>query len=431
MATLTLVDEILWPWAHTSTRLEYGQTFLACAMLNQMSKVKIFLLGLGVFLLATGGSYLVFKKTNTSLPASSVTPTTTASKNTKRPTIDPSIPRTEVCPLNGAMFTKQEKDIWDTRRPLGVMIENTVDARPQSGLSTADIVYEAVAEGGITRFMGLFYCNAAMAGNITLAPVRSARIYFVNLISEYDGLYNHVGGAGNCDDPNVDPRAKALCTIRKNNIKDLDQFGRAGDFKTCHRLANRLDREVAYEHTMACFLEELYNAGAKAGWTNVDEKGVAWNKGFVSWKFKTESTKISTSPATNISYMFWEHNRDFNKSFDTSWKYDSVTNSYLRSNAGTQSIDLNTNEPLAFKNLVIEYTKETNLGDLEHHMLYDVMGTGKAQFFMDGQVIEGTWSKASRTARTLYFDKSGKEIKFNPGPIWISIIPSTNTVTIQ
>lgn len=394
-----------------------------------MSKGKLLLLCLGIFLLATGGSYIAFKKTSsTQQTISPITNSTTPKPGSKKPTIDPSIPRTEVCPLNGMMFTKQEKDIWSTRRPLGVMIENTPDARPQSGLSTADVVYEAVAEGGITRFMAMYHCNAAMAGNITIAPVRSARIYYVNLISEYDGLYAHVGGAGNCDDPNVDPRAKALCTIRKNNIKDLDQFGRAGDFKTCHRLANRLDHEVAYEHTMGCFLEELFNAGARAGWTNVDEKKVSWDKGFVSWKFKTDTTKTTGTPATDISYMFWEHNREFNSQFDESWKYDSVTNNYIRSNGGVVSVDLNTNEPLEFKNVIIQFTKETNLGDVEKHMLYDVIGTGKAMYFMDGVVNEGTWSKASRTARTLYFDKAGKEIKFNPGPMWISILPSTNTV---
>ena len=95
--------------------------------------------------------------------------------------------------------------------------------------------------------MGVFYCAAA-ADNVALAPVRSARIYFTKLVPEYDALYNHVGGAGNCDDPTVDERAKALCFIRRNKIKDMDQFGL--DFKTCHRVTNRLDHEVAYGSTL-------------------------------------------------------------------------------------------------------------------------------------------------------------------------------------
>jgi len=381
--------------------------------------------GLSLFLLSSGFSYFIFSRT-ASMTQSEVTQTPT--KAPKKAKVDPSLPRTEICPLNGALFTTLERDVWITRRPLGVMIENSLDSRPQSGLGTADIVYEAVAEGGITRFMGMFYCDAALSGNITIAPVRSARIYFVNLISEYDGLYAHVGGAGNCDDPNVDPRAKALCAIQRYSVKDLDQFGRAGDYKTCHRMANRLDKEVAYEHTMACFLDELYNVGTKWKWTNLDSKGVSWDKNFISWKFKSLTEKATGSPATNVSYVFWGSNRDFNKSYDVEWKYDSSLGSYSRYNGGIQAIDLNTDEPLQFKTVIVQKVKETFAEDIEKHMLYEVIGQGKAIIFMDGVAIDATWSKTARTSRTIYKDLKGKEVKLNPGPIWISLIPSNNEV---
>ena len=65
------------------------------------------------------------------------------------------------CPLNGALYTKNREQKWQERRPLGVMVENHLDARPTLGLSRADVIYEAVAEGGITRFMAVFYCQAA------------------------------------------------------------------------------------------------------------------------------------------------------------------------------------------------------------------------------------------------------------------------------
>jgi hypothetical protein len=159
-----------------------------------------------LYLVSTGISYAVFSKVGS---VSTVKPSVAPNGKT---IVDPSLPKTEICPLNGAKFTKMEKDIWSTRRPLAVMIENSIDARPQSGLSYADIIYEAIAEGGITRFMSVNYCGIA-AYNIGLAPVRSARTYFVDWVSEYDALYNHVGGAGNCNDDTVDPRAKALCQI--------------------------------------------------------------------------------------------------------------------------------------------------------------------------------------------------------------------------
>lgn len=345
---------------------------------------------------------------------------TPTGKPSKRPTIDPSIPRTEVCPLNGLKYTKQEKAVWDTRRPLAVMIENSLDARPVSGLSSADIVYEAVAEGGITRFMGIFYCGVA-AGDTTLAPVRSARIYYTRVVPEYDALYNHVGGAGLCNDPTVDERAKALCFIQRNKIKDLDQFGL--DFKSCHRLTNRTDREVAYEHTMACFTDELYKTAEKRDWTNVDEKGVSWTKNFTSWKFKDPSAGSGPS-ATNIKFEFWSNQPNY----DVEWKYDAATSNYLRFNGGEAAMDLEVEEQLTAKNVIIQFVKETGPVDEHKHLLYDVTGTGNMILFQDGRAITGTWTKSTPTTRTKFLDALGKEVQLNAGVTWIEWVPTGNEI---
>ncbi|KKU28574.1 MAG: hypothetical protein UX80_C0004G0020 [Candidatus Amesbacteria bacterium GW2011_GWA2_47_11b] len=374
------------------------------------TKLLFILAGISLFVLTTGLSYFLFSTFHSR--SRLISPVGSPSPTPKKSRIDPALPRTEACPLNGAMFTVQEKDIWSTRRPLAVMIENHLDSRPLSGIGSADIIYEAVAEGGITRLMGVFYCGAA-ADNITLAPVRSARIYFTKLVPEYDALYNHVGGAGNCDDPTVDERAKALCFIRRNKIKDLDQFGL--DFKTCHRVTNRLDREVAYEHTMACYTDELYKVAAKRKWDG-------WNFKFVPWKFKEDAAqKGSISP---IKFQFWSNKPDY----DVAWDYDSSTNSYLRIDGGVKTIDLNISEPVAAKNVVIQFVKETGPVDEHLHMLYEVTGTGKMLLFQDGLVTSGTWTKATPATRTKFMDSKGKEIQFNRGPIWIELIPSGNTI---
>jgi len=94
-------------------------------------------------------------------------------------------PRNQQCPINGQLFTVTEKAAWEKRRPLAVMIENSPDARPQSGLTHADLVFEALAEGGVTRFMGIFYCDV-QAEDTTLAPIRSARTYFVDWASGFN-----------------------------------------------------------------------------------------------------------------------------------------------------------------------------------------------------------------------------------------------------
>lgn len=374
------------------------------------------LAGISLFVFTAGSSYLAFsllrgKGTNLIVPTSSQTPDTATSRRSK---IDPNLPRTEACPLNGALYTKQERDIWETRRPLAVMVENHLDSRPTSGVSSADIVYEAVAEGGITRFMGIFYCGVA-ALNETLAPVRSARIYFTQLVPEYDALYNHVGGAGRCDDPTVDERAKALCFISRNKIKDMDQFGL--DFKACHRVTNRLDREVAYEHTMACYTDELYNIAAKRDWNG-------WDKNFTTWKFKDNPELVEGQPATNIKFDFWDSAPDYT----VEWQYDSTGNFYKRVNGGQVALDLNTNEQLTAKNVVIQFVRETGPVDDHKHMLYEVIGRGKMLLFQDGQAFAGTWSKTSTTARTKFVLDNGKEVQLNPGLIWIEWIPAGNTV---
>src|SRR3972149_10745098 len=80
------------------------------------------------------------------------------------------LPKTEECPLNGGMYSKVEREIWEGRRPIAAMVENHADSRPASGLSKADVVYEAVAEGGITRFLAIFYCGSA-GYDLNIAPV--------------------------------------------------------------------------------------------------------------------------------------------------------------------------------------------------------------------------------------------------------------------
>src|SRR4030066_1764105 len=92
-------------------------------------------------------------------------------------------------PINGTLYTKREAKAWKDKVPLAIMVENSIVARPQSGLSKADIVYEALAEGGITRVAAVFLSQGSQIG-----PVRSARKYYYDWISEYKPIYAHWGG---------------------------------------------------------------------------------------------------------------------------------------------------------------------------------------------------------------------------------------------
>ncbi len=380
------------------------------------------LIGLAMYLIATGLSFAGFTMLAKKSAAATTPSTTTGGGTQQHFVIDPSIPRTQPCPLNGKLYTKQEEAIWQKRRPLAVMIENSTDARPQSGVSYADVVYEAVAEGGITRFMGVFYCGIA-AQSVNLAPVRSARTYFLPWVLEYDAAYNHVGGAGVCDDPTVDERAKALCQIQTYKIKDMDQFGIS--FPTCYRNPDRLDHPVATEHTMVCVTDKLLAIASERGWTNVDNNGVPWNQNFTSWKFKDDAPAADRGASFSATFTAWKGYTDYT----VKWVYDKSTNDYKRMNGGQPHLDLETKKQLAAKNVIVLFADETGPVDEHGHLLYDNVGTGPGLLFQDGKNIKITWKKLNRNARTLFYDGSGKEISFNRGQIWIEMLPTGTPIT--
>lgn len=398
-----------------------------------MDKQKFFrlgLLGLILYALATTLAFVAFsffgeKKSDTVLIHSPLPSGITTPKPNKY-RIDPSLPRTEVCPLNGMKYTKKEKDIWDKRRPLAVSVENSLDARPQSGLSLADVVYEVTVEGGVTRFLGLFYCGASL-GNISVAPVRSARANFVTIVSEYDALFSHVGGANRIGDnaTKTDPKADAMGQIAQYHIKDLDQYGIS--YPDCFRNYDRLDHPVVTEHTMVCLTDNLFNVAVKRGWTNVDDKGTPWDENFVSWKFKEDPDEDKRSDQQTISFSFWA---GYNL-YDVTWIYDRTSNFYKRVNGGKPHTDLETSEQLSAKNIVIQFAKEQRSVDENLHNLYETLGEGKALIFQDGQAITGTWKKTTRTGRTRFFDQNGKEVVFTAGPIWIEVVPLGNDVNYK
>lgn len=331
---------------------------------------------------------------------------------------DPNEPRTEACPLNGNMHTKKAKQFWETRRPLAVMIENHQEARPQSGLTSADVVYEAVAEGGITRFMAVFLCNLS---DNQVGPVRSARTYFLDWLSEYDALYAHVGGA------NTPGPANALGQIIDYDIKDMNQFSIG--FPTFWRDYQRLGHPVATEHTMYSTTQKLWEIGAKRGWTATDSAGLRWDANFKQWDFKDDQPGQGSAPSANkIVVDFWQSQGDY----QVQWDYDPTCNCYKRSNGGAPHMDLNNNKQISPKVVIVRFMKESRANDGYEgnaHLLYGNKGQGRAIIFQDGKAIEGKWMKANRLGRETFVDANGKVIPLNRGQIWLETVPEGSQVT--
>lgn len=382
-----------------------------------MKKRKFLLIlgGLGLYLLSTGISYATFNflRTSPKIKIESPLPEEEGLK------IDLSGPKTEVCSLSGVKYTKQEKKIWEKRRPLAVMIENHSECRPQSGLSKADIVYEVVAEGGITRFLAIYYCDAA-AFDPLLGPIRSARTYFLDWTMEYDASFVHVGGA-TCH-ADVDPRARALCQINEYGIKDIDQIGRYGSYPYFWRDYEKLGHPVATEHTMHSTTEKLWEVAEKAGYTAEDEEGISWLENFRSWQFKEDEEE--KGEVTKIEFNFWEGNQDYK----VVWQYDEDKNEYKRINSGVEHLDFNTKEQLTTKVVIIQKTKEIGPVDAHKHLLYQTTGSGELLLFQDGKVIKGKWAKKDKASRTIFYDSQEREIELNRGKIWIEIVPTRNEV---
>ena len=375
------------------------------------------LAGLGLYLVTTGISFAAFNYLSTAPSSEFSTPLPEGGELV----IDPSEPRTEPCPLTGKLYTKTEKNVWEKRRPLTIMIENHTEARPQSGLSSADIVYEAIAEGGITRFLAIYLCDV-IAKDTMIGPIRSARTYYLDWASEYGKtpLYVHVGGA------NLPGPANALGQIQKygwggRSGNDLNQFSIG--YPTFWRDYERLGRTVATEHTMYSTSEKLWKEGADRGWNNEDpDTEVDWREHFESWEFDEKATEGSS--ANSMSFGFW----DGYKEYDVTWIYNAESNSYKRTNDGQTHKDLNNDKQLEANVVIIQFVREKGPIDELKHLLYTTIGSGKAIVFQNGEAVEVTWEKDARTERTKYFDRKGKEITFTPGKVWVEILPTGNSV---
>src|SRR3989304_5057914 len=266
---------------------------------------------LGLYLLTAGISWAAFSflKSEPGAPKS-------GSPSGGNAAIDTSLPKTEVCPVNGAMYSKPVKEIWESRRPLTAIIENHADARPLSGISRADVVYEAVAEGGITRFLGGLYCDAA-ASDFRLAVIRSARVYFINWAAEYgtDPIFLHWGGANNiCNNCYGGVKERGKIATEVDAFKLLDKIGwRNGaygndmdgqsnlGYPALKRLPNRLtdEKDAAIEHQPTAFVNEIFKEAEKRCFTNKDSEGNAWNENFRQWNFVDEKP-VSEDKINNI-----------------------------------------------------------------------------------------------------------------------------------
>lgn len=292
-------------------------------------------------------------------------------------------------PLTGVQIVDENAT---KRQVTAIMIENSPSARPQSGLKDAGIVYEAIAEGGITRFIALY--QEARPGLI--GPVRSVRPYYVEWAAGYDPAVAHIGGS-----------AKALQMIRSGSYGvDLDQFFNAGAYwRATDRYA---------PHNVYTTFDKLDALSASKGKTTSTFTGFA----------RKDDTKAATPNAKSINLAV------STGAYTVSYAYDAASNAYLRSEGGAPHMDREGGQiaPRVVVGIRVENTVVFEDGTRES---YQVIGSGQAYVFQDGAVQEATWSKADAKAPLLLKDAAGKDIALNRGQTWITAVSPGKDISWQ
>ncbi len=299
----------------------------------------------------------------------------------------PPVPTTKASPLTGV-----EVELALADRPVtGVMIENSIDARPQSGLQEAGVVYEAIAEGGITRFLAVF--QEARPANI--GPIRSARPYYVEWVRGYDARYVHSGGSG-----------EALALINALGVKDMDH-GKFGE-----RVASRVSSRYA-PHNVYTSMDRIDTLGNELGYTSST---------FIPFARKSDSPPADATAITakNVSFNISGAN------YNTSYTYDPAVNNYQRVMAGQPHTDQDSGKQITPKVIVALITTYGIHPD-RVHSVYGTTGTGEVIVFQDGLAVKGTWKKATQTDSLEILTLDGKPFELNRGQTWITAIPTGRT----
>jgi len=310
----------------------------------------------------------------------------TAQKTNKVVVVKPIVSR-----LTGLPVTAAQEALPVT----GVMIENSDDARPQSGLSQAGVVYEALAEGGITRFLALFEDNTTSS----IGPVRSARPYFIDWLLPYDAGYAHVGGS-----------PTALSEIQSLNVKDLNQFYNSSAYQ---RISSR-----AAPHNVYTSTPSLLSLESSKGWTKSD---------FTGFPRKADSPNKAPN-ASKITLNI------AGSDMNVQYQYNPTKNHYLRSEGGSPMIDAGNNQQISPKvviAMVVPWTDGALDSSNAYYTVYSDVGSGTADIFQDGVVYPGTWTKTSQNSKIQFTNAAGVPIKLNAGQTWITALGESSEIIYQ
>lgn len=298
-----------------------------------------------------------------------------------------------VNPLTGMVVEDPSKL---DRRPLAIKISNyPAVVRPQSGLNSADLVFEHYAEGGVTRFTALFYANDADP----VGSIRSARLIDLEIPKMYDAAFAYSGSSG---------------PVRLM-LRDSEFFDRIISPDFAHGGFYRIeDPNKAVEHTLFTDTNRLRAI--------LEERGLNRPPQFQSNMAFLADIPTGGSPASSIEIRYVGTN--------AFWRYDPITGGYMRSTDGVAHLDASTGHQLNFKNVVVvgAHHEDTDIledlvGGGHYSIQIQVWGEGPVSIFRDGQRFEGRWRRENPRDMLTFYDAEGNIMPLAPGKTFFEMVP--------
>jgi hypothetical protein len=288
---------------------------------------------------------------------------------------------------------------------MAVIVENySPDARPQTGLSSASLVFETDAEYGITRFMAVYLENIPPV----VGPVRSARVYFDSWADGLHAVYVHAGG-------NDDALAQLF---KMHNVADVNEvkWEDQNYNPTVPFFKRSPDRVIP--HNMYTFppLVETYEKTQKQPLTGDFPD---------SFPHKAPSSPEDRPSGAVLDINF------SSPDYAVEYRYNHATNRWLRFMGGTPHLEASTGHQLAPTNVVVlaATIKPDPAGVTAGSVYVQTTGTNTAYYFIDGKESKGTWTKWHDTSRLMLLDAHGHAVKLDPGQTWIDVLPTGGTMS--
>lgn len=289
--------------------------------------------------------------------------------------------------LTGLEITEEES----MKRPIVVMLDNHYKARPQAGLSEAEVVYEILAEGLITRYMAVFQRYEPEV----IGPVRSSRPYYIQRALEFDPLYVHVGGS-----------MQALTDIINYKMADID--GLSVGSGVFNRTSHKNMPHNAYSNHDGIRKE----ADRKNYFTEVD---------FAGMPISYETRELDGEPALKVTVQYKQPSASDSVGYFISFEYDEEKEHYLRYVNSKKHLDEESDVHLYADNIIVQKTYHKTIDNAGRREI-TMVGSGDGYYMNGGSYIKITWKKAGTYEQTKYYYEDGSELILNPGITWVQVI---------